>query len=83
MQITALRANEAITRMVNRYGGGQNMLKIRLQGTKNDIKWFKKILERNSKIDVMEFSDYFQNKGTNRFYRVYVEINKASDKQKG
>jgi hypothetical protein len=51
------RANEAITRMVNRYGGGQNMLKIRLQGTKNDIKWFKKILERNSKIDAMEFSD--------------------------
>jgi hypothetical protein len=81
MQLTALRANEAITRMGNLYGGRQSMLKIRLQGTKNDIKWFRKILERNPKVEVLEFSDYFENKGTNRFYRVYVEVNKASNRQ--
>ena len=28
------------------------MLKIRLQGTPNDIKWFKKILERDKRIQV-------------------------------
>lgn len=82
MQITALRANRAITRMASWYGGVLSMLKIRLQGTKNDIKWFKKFLDRNSKINVSEFSDYFQNKGTNRYYRVYVEISKASDRKK-
>ena len=43
------------------------MLKVRLQGTKNDIKWFKKILERSPKIKLLEFSDYFQNKGTDRY----------------
>lgn len=40
------------------------MLKIRLQGTKNDIKWFKKILERHPKVEVNEFSEFYQNKGT-------------------
>ena len=39
------------------------MLKIRLMGTKNDIKWFKKILERHPKVEVTEFSDYFSNIG--------------------
>ena len=31
------------------------MLKIRLMGTKNDIKWFGKILQRNPKGEVTEF----------------------------
>ena len=82
MQITALRANRAITRMASWYGGVLSMLKIRLQGTKNDIKWFKKILERSPKIKLLEFSDYFQNKGTDRYYRVYVEVGKANIKEK-
>ena len=43
------------------------MLKVRLMGTKNDIKWFGKILQRNSKIEVTEFSDLYPNKGTKKF----------------
>lgn len=39
------------------------MLKVRLMGTKNDIKWFGKILQRNPKIKVTEFSDLYPNKG--------------------
>lgn len=58
------------------------MLKIRLQGTKNDITWFKKIMERNSKINIIEFSDMFPNKGRNKYYRVYVEVNKSNIKEK-
>ena len=57
------------------------MLKIRLMGTKNDIKWFERILQRNPKIEVLEFSDLYTNKGTNRFYRVYVEVKKSMKKQ--
>ena len=30
------------------------MLKVRLMGTKNDIAWFQKILQRHPKIEVME-----------------------------
>ncbi len=56
------------------------MLKIRLMGTKNEIKWFEKILKRQSKVVVTEFSDLYSNKGTNRYYRVYVEVQKANIK---
>ena len=31
------------------------MLKVRLMGTKNDLKWFGKILQRNPKIEVTEY----------------------------
>lgn len=57
------------------------MLKIRLMGTKNDIKWFGKILQRSPKIEVTEFSDLYPNKGTNRFYRVYIEVKKRNIKE--
>ena len=33
------------------------MLKVRLMGTKNDIAWFQKILQRHPKIEVMELSE--------------------------
>ena len=43
------------------------MLKIRLQGTTNDIKWFQKILQRDKRINVLEMSEKYANKGTNIF----------------
>ncbi len=58
------------------------MLKVRLMGTKNDIKWFKKILQRTPKLEVTEFSELFPNKGTNKFYRAYVEVEKNNIKEK-
>lgn len=38
------------------------MLKIRLQGTTNDIKWFKKILERDKRITVLDISETYEGK---------------------
>ncbi|MDD3362046.1 MAG: hypothetical protein PHW34_10285 [Hespellia sp.] len=58
------------------------MLKIRLMGTKNDIKWFQKILQRHTKVEVTEFSEIYPNKGTNRFYRMYAEVQKTNVKEK-
>ena len=58
------------------------MLKVRLMGTKNDIKWFGKILQRNSKIEVTEFSDLYPNKGTKKFYRAYAPAETVSLKAK-
>lgn len=52
------------------------MLKIRLQGTKNDLKWFRKLLERDRRIQVLDISDTYTNKGTNKYYRVYAEVRK-------
>ena len=57
------------------------MLKVRLMGTKNDIKWFGKILQRNLKIEVTEFSDLYPNKGTKKYYRAYVEVRKSNVKE--
>ena len=57
------------------------MLKIRLMGTENDIKWFEKILNRQSEVTVTEISELYQNKGTNRYYRSYVEVQKATGKK--
>lgn len=54
------------------------MLKVRLMGTKNDIKWFQRLLQRNPKVEVTEFSDLYENKGTKRFYRVYAEVRKTN-----
>ena len=50
------------------------MLKIRLQGTTKDIRWFKTILEKHSGIRVLQISDIFSNKGTNRYFRMYAEV---------
>ena len=50
------------------------MLKIRLMGTKNDIKWFGKSLQRNPEVEVTEFSDLYSNKENKKFHRVYVEV---------
>ncbi len=56
------------------------MLKIRLMGTKNDITWFKKIMQRNPKVEVLEMSDLYPNKGTDKYYRSYVEVKKSNVK---
>ena len=57
------------------------MLKVQLMGTKNDIKWFGKILQLNSKIEVKEFPDLYPNKGTKKFHRAYVEVRKSNVKE--
>lgn len=58
------------------------MLEIRLMGTKSDIKWFERLLRRQRKVAVTEVSEMYPNKGTDRFYRAYVEVQKANIKQK-
>ena len=50
------------------------MLKIRLQGTVRDIRWFKRLLEKHPEIRVLQTSEIFSNKGTNRYFRSYAEI---------
>lgn len=58
------------------------MLKLRLQGTKNEIRWFLKTLRRNPRIDLKNTSTFFENKGTEKFKRVYTEVYRIDSKQK-
>ena len=53
------------------------MLKIRLQGTQQDIRWFSKILQRHKLIKVLQISELFENKGTTKYYRTYAEVEKS------
>lgn len=53
------------------------MLKIRLQDTEKDICWFKRLLEKYPEIRVLQVFEIFSNKGTNRYYRSYVEIERT------
>ena len=52
------------------------MLKIRTQGTIRDITWFMRLLEQHEEIKVLQVSEPFANKGTNKYVRVYSEVEK-------
>ena len=57
------------------------ILKVMLMGTRNNMKWFRKILQKSPKMEVTEFSDMFPNKGTKKYYRAYVEVRKSNIKE--
>ncbi len=57
------------------------ILKVMLMGTRNNMKWFRKILQKSPKMEVTEFSDLFANKGTKKYYRAYVEVRKSNIKE--
>ena len=48
------------------------MLKVRLMGTKNDIAWFQKILQRHPKIEVMELSELYSITTIGNYYQAKV-----------
>jgi hypothetical protein len=56
------------------------MLKVRLQGTKEDIRWFVRLMERNRDMRLENTSDFYDNKGTERFKRVYTEVYRTGTK---
>lgn len=52
------------------------MIKIRIQGTKDDIKWLEKELSTLKKLNITESSDCYRNQGTNKYFRKYMEVEK-------
>lgn len=50
-------------------------------GTKSDIAWFQKILSSNNKIEVLEISELYSNKGTRKYYRAYTQVQKVNLKK--
>ncbi len=57
------------------------MLKIRMQGTLKDLKWFRQLLEDSEEIQVNRVSEAFANKGTKQFFRMYAEVEKAEKRK--
>lgn len=50
------------------------MLKIRLQGTIQDMKWFWRLLEHQKEVEVLRKSEAYTNKGTNKYLRMYADV---------
>jgi len=48
-------------------------------GTKSDIVWFQKIMQRHPRVEVLELSESYSNKGTDKYYRSYAEIKKRKE----
>lgn len=61
------------------------MLKLKVSGTKNDLKTFKKWLERTKKIppfyDVKCNPDFFQNPKNEKYYRCEADLLIPSEKR--
>lgn len=50
------------------------MVKIRLQGTTNEIKRMRRVIERNRNLRVVSVSDVFANKGTKKYFHQYMDV---------
>lgn len=55
------------------------MLKIRIQGTINDIKWFERLLLRSKELNIISFSEPYSNVGTKKYFRVYIDVERNKD----
>ena len=56
------------------------MLKFRMQGTKREIVWFSMLLKRCKSLDVLNHSQIFSNKGTDKYFRMYAEIQEIKER---
>ncbi len=56
------------------------MLKLRAMGTMNDLKWFRKIIDRYDIFRVIQISVPLSMKGTNKYYRMYIELDHIPQK---
>ena len=50
------------------------MLKIRLMGRTNDIKWYRKMMDRDKRLNVIEHSEILPLATSKRFFRAYSEV---------
>ena len=75
MENTALRAANMV--IYPQGLGGGDMVKMRLQGTKEDMEWLEEQLVKLPNVQISESSEVYRNKGTNNYFRKYLEIEKV------
>ena len=72
MRNTALSAAHMVRNPVR--PGGDDVVKVRLQGTKEDMEWLEEQLLQIPNVKITESSEIFSNKGTNKYFRKYLEV---------
>ncbi len=55
------------------------MLKVRLMGTVDEIKWFSNLLLGHKELKVLEISSLYENRGISKYYRAYAEVEKVNE----
>ena len=58
------------------------MIKLRAQGTKNDLKWLRKQMERIEVFHIISCSEIYSNTGTDKYYRMYIDIGREISRKK-
>ena len=53
------------------------MLKVRLMGTKNDIAWFQKILQRHPKLKLWNYRNFIPIKGRANIIELMLKLKKV------
>lgn len=77
---TALSATHMVDVSIDDTGGGE-MVKVRLQGTKEDMEWLESQLRDCQHVKITESSATFGNKGTSKYYRKYLEVSKKEKEE--
>lgn len=77
---TALSATHMVDISLSDPGGGE-MIKVRLQGTKEDMEWLESQLMNCQHVKITESSATFRNKGTSKYYRKYLEVSKKEKEE--
>ena len=57
------------------------MVKVRIQGTKIELKSFLKYLKRSTKWQIENQSDFLINEGTTKNYRVFLDLIRDREKK--
>lgn len=57
------------------------MIKVRVQGTKREIRWFLKLMERDKRFRLENTSTFFNNKGTDKYKRLYTEVHRTQEEK--
>lgn len=50
------------------------MIKLRVQGTKNDIQLICEMMKKDPRIEIIQVSEIYSNKGTNKYFRWYADV---------
>lgn len=50
------------------------MIKLRVQGTKNNVRQFYEVISHNPAVKIIQVSKIYSNKGTNKYFRWYADI---------
>lgn len=55
------------------------MLKVRVMGEEEEIKWFQETLQKSKVVELFDFSDVFPCANTRKYYRAYGQVKKKKE----